>query len=115
MKVIYIAGKVRASNHWEQEQNIRRAEALALDTWLAGFAALCPHCNTRNFQGAGPDGLWLQGDIEMMKRCDAVLTVENWVDSEGAKIEVEVAHTNNIPVFHSLEELKNWRVNGGLH
>lgn len=87
------------------EGNIRRAEALALDVWRLGYAALSPHCNTRFFQGAAPDEVWLNGDIEIMLRCDAVLTVPNWENSVGAKEEVAIAKLEAIPVFHSLNQL----------
>ena len=60
MKVVYIAGPFRGPNAWEIEQNIRRAESLALEVWRAGAAALCPYTNTRFFQGAAPDDVWLR-------------------------------------------------------
>ena len=71
-KLIYVAGPFRAPNSWEMEQNIRRAEALALEVWKLGLPAICPHANTRFYQGAAPDEVWLEGDIEIMRRCDAV-------------------------------------------
>ena len=105
MKVVYIAGPFRGPNAWEIEQNIRRAEQLALDAWRAGFAVICPHTNTRFFQGAASDSVWLDGDIEIMRRCDAVLLTPDWEKSSGARKEVDVARAEEIPVFTSLEEL----------
>lgn len=102
MKVIYIAGPFRADNAWEIEQNIRRAECLALEVWKAGAAAICPHTNTRFFQGAAPDDLWLSGDLEIMRRCDAVLLTANWEDSTGARAEFELALNLNMPIFVAL-------------
>src|SRR4051812_23871364 len=110
MNVIYIAGPFRAENAWEIEQNIRRAEELALACWRAGFAVICPHTNTRFFQGAAPDEVWLEGYIELLKRCDAVLVVlPNWDNSEGTQVEIKTAKESNIPVFYSFTELVNWR------
>lgn len=106
MKVVYIAGPFRGPNHWEIENNIRRAETLALEVWRAGYAALCPHCNTRFFDGAADDSIWLEGDLEMLKRCDALITTADWKKSKGASAEVQFAHDNHIPVAHSIEELK---------
>lgn len=68
MRVVYIAGPFRAENAWEIEQNIRRAEEAALELWRAGAAVLCPHTNTRYFQGAAPDHVWLEGDLELLRR-----------------------------------------------
>ena len=101
MKLIYIAGPFRASNSWEVERNIRRAEALALKVWLAGAACICPHTNTRFFQGAGPDGVWLEGDLKIVRRCDAILTTSDWMRSIGARSEVVLAQELELPVFHA--------------
>lgn len=108
MRVIYIAGPYRGRDNWEIEQNIRRAEALGLEVWRLGAAALVPHCNTRFFSGAAPDEVWLTGDLELLSRCDAVLLTEDWKRSSGARAEVEFARRKRIPVFETLEELKSW-------
>lgn len=108
MKVIYIAGPFRGRNAWEIECNIRRAETLALEVWRLGCAAVCPHTNTRFFQGAAEDSVWLQGDLEIMRRCDAVLFTEDWVRSHGARLEREEASKFNLPVFDSIAGLTQW-------
>ena len=105
MKVVYVAGPFRASSAWGIEQNIRRAEALALQVWKAGFACICPHTNTRFFQGAAPDEVWLTGDLELVKRSDAVLMVPGWKRSSGATQERDVAMALNIPVYYDLTAL----------
>lgn len=105
MKVIYIAGKFRGKSAWDIEQNVRRAEELALQAWRLGFAVICPHTNTRFFDGAANDNIWLEGDISILLRCDAVLLVDNWKQSQGAQTEVKVAKENNIPVYETIEEL----------
>lgn len=108
MRVIYIAGKFRGSSSWDMEQNVRAAETLALEVWKLGAAALCPHANTRFFHGAAPDAVWLDGDIEMLNRCDALLTVDHWTHSAGATAEVSHAVSRGIPVFQSLGDLAAW-------
>jgi nucleoside 2-deoxyribosyltransferase len=109
MKVIYVAGPFRGKDSWEMENNIRRAEALALDVWRTGyFAALCPHTNTRFFQGAAPDKVWLEGDLELLRRCDAVVLTADWKRSSGARNEVREALFRGIPVFPDLFELVHW-------
>lgn len=103
--VIYVAGPFRGPNAWAIEQNIRRAEALALEAWQAGFAVICPHTNTRFFQGTAPDEVWLIGDLDLVARCDAVLMVPGWQQSCGATGERGHATTLGIPVFETLEDL----------
>jgi nucleoside 2-deoxyribosyltransferase len=87
------------------EQNIRRAEALALECWRAGYATICPHSNTRFFQGAAPDGVWLNGDLEILRRCDALVLTPDWDRSSGARAEVSFALKHGIPVLHSVKSL----------
>ena len=106
MKIAYVAGPFRAENYWLQERNIRLAEEAALELWKMGLAVICPHANTRFFQGAAPDELWLAGDLEIMKRCDFVLMVGAWTASEGAKKEHEKALAWGIPIFYSTVELR---------
>jgi indole-3-glycerol phosphate synthase len=108
MKLVYIAGKFRGKDSWEMECNIRAAEALALEVWRLGAACICPHTNTRFFQGAAPDDVWLKGDLEILKRCDAVLLVDNWMKSEGAQAEVRFADKHGIPVFLCVCDLESW-------
>lgn len=108
MKVIYVAGPFRGPSAWDIECNIRRAEALSLEVWRLGHAAMCPHTNTRFFQNAAPDEVWLQGDLELLRRCDAVILTPDWKRSSGATAEVQYANEQNIPVFESIQELQNW-------
>ena len=102
MKVVYIAGRFRGPDAWQRELNIRRAEEAALWVWSIGLVALCPHTNTRFFDGALPDHVWLDGDIELLKRCDAILMVNGWQDSTGACAEKVVAEQLGLPVFYEI-------------
>lgn len=108
MKVIYIAGPFRAASAWEIEQNIRRAETAALEVWRLGCACICPHTNTRFFHGAADDSVWLEGDLEILRRCDAVLLVGEYWESAGTRRELDLANEHGIPVFESLDSLGEW-------
>jgi len=112
MKVVYVAGPYRASTEIGVVRNIRAAEELALKVWLAGAACICPHMNTAMFGGAADDSLWLKGDLEILKRCDAVMCTANWKESKGAIEEVKTAREKGIPVFEEFEMLVKW-IKGG--
>lgn len=100
-KVIYICGPYRSGNgEWFVKKHIREAERIAELVWVAGGVALCPHKNTQWFGGLVPDEVFLEGDLELLRRCDAVLTVPGWEGSKGAFAEVEFAQNHNIPVFY---------------
>lgn len=107
MKVIFISGPYRALTEWDVVQNIRRAELAAVFVWQHGAAALCPHKNTALFGGVSgcPDQVWLEGDCEMLLRCDAVFAIPGWRDSSGATGEVALARENKIPVLFSYNEV----------
>jgi len=107
-KVIYIAGKYRDKHEWNVVQNIRKAEALAIKVWKKGMVALCPHKNTSLMGGACLDNVWMDGDLELLRRCDAVLLVDNWKESPGAGDEVTFAMMLGIPIFASFDELDVW-------
>lgn len=105
--VVYIAGPFRGKSAWDVENNIRRAEELALECWRAGYAVICPHANTRFFDKAADDSVFLTGDLEIMDRCDVLLTTPDWERSAGALEEVRIALQNDRPkVVHSIEDLK---------
>lgn len=106
MKVIYVAGPFRGKDSWEMENNIRRAEAIALEVWRAGAAAICPHANTRFFQGTAPDSVWLDGDLDILRRCDAVLMTPDWERSAGARAERDLALKLGIPVLYELADVR---------
>jgi hypothetical protein len=101
MKVIYIAGPFRGRSAWDIECNVRRAETVALAVWRAGAAVICPHTNTRFFQGAAPDDDRLNGYLEIAKRCDAILVLPESLSSTDTQAERELAGKLDIPIFYT--------------
>lgn len=107
-KVIYVAGPVRdhntgpdgAYNYYHQLKNCRVAEQISWEVWKAGGAPICPHMNTLNYQGSLPDKIWLDGDISILLRCDALLVCPGWENSSGTKAEIQAAEEADIPVFY---------------
>ena len=100
MKVVYIAGPYRADSPHGIVQNIRRAEAVALKYWLKGCAVICPHKNTALFDGAAPDHVWLDGDLEILGRCDAIVMMDGWRKSKGAIAELAYAKRQGLEVVY---------------
>lgn len=101
MKVAYIAGPFRSPTHWGVVQNVRAAEEIALKYWKLGYAVICPHLNTANFDGAvEDDSVWLDGDKEILRRCDVLVAMSNWQKSKGATAEVELAKELELEVIY---------------
>src|SRR3989442_11437123 len=88
MKLVYLSGPFRSHStpysYWEQEQNVNRAAEIALKLWAMGVSVITPHLNTRPFQGALPDEVWLEGDLELVRRADIVVLTPDWEISKGA-------------------------------
>lgn len=95
----YVAGPFRGADSWAMEQNIRRAEAIAWCVFAEGEAALCPHTNTRFFQGSLPDEVWIRSTLTLMRLCDAVLVLPGYQKSSGTLGEIEEAKRLGIPYF----------------
>lgn len=106
--VVFISGPYRAPTEWQVVQNIRAAENLALKIWRPGVAVICPHKNTAFFGGIHHDDVWLDGDLELVKRSDAIVCAPGWEKSVGAKGEIDYAKKLSIPVFFACEEFENW-------
>lgn len=107
MSIIFICGPYRDSRGpWHIGRNIERARVAAADVWTAGHVAYCPHLNTAFFDGMLPDIVWLDGNLEILRRCDAVLLLDGWENSSGAIAEKCEAERLRIPVSMSLYELE---------
>jgi hypothetical protein len=97
--VVYIAGPFRAPNAWQREKNIREAEELAFRVAECGAMPLCPHTNTRHFDGTLDDAFWLAGTLALLSKCDAAVFTKRWEESSGAKAEMIFAVDHGIQVF----------------
>ena len=97
MKLIYVSGKYRSKTIFGVALNIWRARRAARRLWKAGFAVICPHMNTAFFNGG--EGIYIRGDIEFVKRCDAIYMLKNWQNSAGASIEFQVARENGLEII----------------
>lgn len=106
LTVVYIAGPLNAPTQWAREDHIRRAEALALAVWQLGLVPICPHANARHFYGTLPESVFLEGDLHLLRRCDAVVCTSGWSKSAGAQAELAEAERCGIPIFFSLADLR---------
>lgn len=90
MKVAYLAGPYRAETPHKTECNIQEAAKHAVALWKEGFAVICPHKNSAQFDGEAPDNVWLAGYLEILKRCDFVVLYGDTVSS-GVQAEIDLA------------------------
>jgi hypothetical protein len=64
---------------------------------------LIPHAHTAHFHGEGPsdgaDAFWLDGTLELLRRCDAAVFIPGWPKSSGSRGEWEEAGRLGLPRF----------------
>lgn len=93
---IYISGKITgldinvAEGYFETVENLLRK---------GGHQPVNP-CKILPYH---PDHSWqkyMLADIEALMACDAILMLENWTDSKGAKIEHAIAEKLGLAVYY---------------
>jgi len=110
VKIVYVAGKFRGKTAWEVAENVRAAERVGFEVAKLGAMPLIPHANTSNFDGTLTAEFWLSGTLALMLRCDAVMMVPGWPESQGARLERDTAKTVGLPVFDAgdYQALADW-------
>ena len=118
-KVVYVAGPYSGPTHDGRSYfiisaNIMMARECAKKIWKAGAVALCPHLNTEHFELDAdlPAEAYYEGDLALLKNCDAIFMMSTWRDSKGAILEKDFAEKRGLPVFYDIEALKAWLVDG---
>lgn len=108
MKLVYVAGPYRAGSAWGTECNIQAARELGAMVADAGAYPVIPHSNTAHFDGLASDEFWLDGTMELLRRCDAAIFTPDWERSSGARAERVEAARLNLPRFDTIVQLRQW-------
>jgi hypothetical protein len=98
-RVAYIFGPYRAATEYGVLQNVRASENLAAQLWSMRCPAISPHMNTGFFGGLASDQTWLDGTLELLRRCDYLVGLPGWSKSTGSIGEVREALRLGKPVF----------------
>ncbi len=99
---VYIASPYTIGNIAE---NVTRQITTAHELMNLGFAVYLPLlCHFQHTVIPRPYEDWMKQDLEWLSACDVLLRLSG--ESKGADREVEYAKEHNIPVKHSIEELK---------
>jgi hypothetical protein len=112
MKVVYLCAPYRAATEYGVHCNIESAGRLAVEIWRMGAVCLCPHKNTGHFGGKISDEDILAGDLELLRRCDAVMVDVSLGRSGGMTGEIDLADDSGIPIFYSVRDLQKWLKEG---
>lgn len=102
--IVYLAGPIRPKGDQTLEGNVAIAKSVALELWKSGYTVICPHANSdlpvALAEKEVESSRWLTGDLEIVARCDAVVVLPNWEQSEGTKGEIAFAKERNIMIAY---------------
>lgn len=99
-RVIYVAGKYRDKTEIGVYNNIQLARLSAIRLWKLGWVVICPHLNTSFMGGIVSDEFFIESDLELLSRSDAIFMLDNWEDSPGANKEHALAQELGIRIFY---------------
>lgn len=105
--LVYVSGKYSGTPE-EISANIQAAREASVKVWESGNTALCPHLNTYHFEKDCSCGYedYIQGDLELLQRCDAILMLPGWKDSKGAVREHSFACQCEKIVYYSINDIE---------
>lgn len=106
---IYIAGPYSSKTPEGIKANIARAEQAGLECCRAGWGVHIPHKNFAGFEVHTdiPYDAWIEMDLAILARCDAILMLDGWASSPGASREFQFADEIGIPNFFARDGIPN--------
>ena len=114
-KVIFLSGPYSEFNDDSDRkhtvgENIDIARKYAIVLWEMGFTVYCPHLNTAHFEKdcECEYGDYIDGNLEILSRCDAIFMLPFWSHSRGAQIELNHTDRRGMRIFHNLSEIEEW-------
>ena len=99
MRVIYVSGAYRG----DVAANIEHARQAAIRLWETGWIVLCPHLNSAHMESLCGEEMFLTGDLELLKRCDAIFMLNNYKTSAGGLKELALAKKLGLDIFYEME------------
>jgi len=95
--LVYLAGAYTGNI----DRNVKIARRYAINLWDKGYTVISPHLNTAFFEEYTTITTYedfMEGDFNIIKRCDAIFFLPNWKNSKGSQRELKFARENNIKV-----------------
>jgi hypothetical protein len=96
--IAYIAGPYRAKTKLGIIRNILKARKAAKEFWAKGYTVICPHMNSALMKHL-PEEVFIEGDLEILKKSDVLVVMKGWQKSEGTKREIDFAKKNGIAII----------------
>lgn len=99
-KLIYVIGAYSGDTH----NNILEAEKVSIELIKRGYHVITPHKNTSGYEKYEDGNLityqtWIEMDLDILSRCDAIFIIDNAKYSKGSQIEIDFAQNRGIPII----------------
>jgi hypothetical protein len=100
--LIYIAGPYRGFGPTEVIAHVRAASDAMARLMATGYAVICPHTMTYGleFYSGLDDTMYLRQGLEQLRRCDAMIVLPGWQNSQGTQQEIKHALEWGIPIVY---------------
>lgn len=110
-KIVYVSGAISAPSGVQRGRNIRRLQRCGIELARAGYAPIVPGADllVKNGHKSVPRLRWLDVDLSLILRCDAVFRLlpdPAGLVSKGAEREVAFARKHGIPVVSDIYDLE---------
>jgi len=117
IETVYVAGPYTPTGYFAKHASTDTLMAIgflvryALDVFFAGYDPFCPGLDCLFFIKKNPDEVITEAMIKRyskswLKRCDALMLTPGWQTSRGTIGELKVCIEYDIPVFRTLDDLK---------
>lgn len=108
-RLVYVAGAIGADSKEKRHENIDKGQQAGIEIWKMGGIPIVPHLNSLGATDAGVElsAIYL-GDLEILSACHVMYRIPGWEKSRGVNYETAWANHNGIPIFDTLESLKDY-------
>jgi hypothetical protein len=105
-KLIYVSGKYTSEKGDldETRKYIEVATKASIKLFKKGWNVFTPHKNNGEYEFRKDSkdltyDFWIDIDLDILKRCDAIFMLKNWRNSKGALIEINKAKEWGIKIY----------------
>ena len=105
--IVYVSGPLTSSNSLQVKRNIEIAKQATIELLNRGFGVICPHLNSPiDLESSANYSDYLEMYLEIVKRCDIIFMLPNYLESNGATKERFVAGQNTIPITYTIDQVE---------
>ena len=102
--IMFLSGPYRGRCFRETEANVEAAAKWVALPKRRGWAVICPHTNSHLpsllCEFGSNDESWIKDSLTLLSKCDGILMLPHWQESEGAKAEHHCAEARKMLIYY---------------